>query len=233
MTVYNREKFLNHIAKSLGRPRKTERVQRPNWKVTPQTEKYKDKTKEQLIEMLTEQAMEIGVTVKRTKKEELVRVLKEAIKAYGGEKIVTAKDDRNVEYGLTEFHNSEPNLQVHIWDDSIGKENIRIAEQADIGITFSDITLAETATVTIFNNKDNGHSIAIMPKDYIAIIPTSTVVPRFTQAASHIHKRIANGEQIETCVSFITGPSNSADIEMVRVVGVHGPVRATYILVDE
>lgn len=233
MAVHNREEFLNHVAKRLGRPLKLEGVKRPKWSVTPQIDKYKDLSKEELIDMLIKQAQEIGTNVFRTNKDGLVNVLKDAIKEYDGVKIITAKDKRNEDYGLIAFFDSEKDLQVHVWDYELGKDNMRIAEQADIGIIFSDITLAETATVTIFNNKDHGNSIVIMPKDYIAIIPTSTIVPRFTQAASQIHNRIANGEQIETCVSFITGPSNSADIEMVRVVGVHGPVRATYILVDD
>lgn len=233
MAVQNREEFLNKLAKRLGRPRKTEGVERPKWSVTPQLKKYNDLSKEGLIEMLIKQAKEIGTEVRRTDKSNLVNELREVIRTFGGNKIITARDVRNDEYGLTAFFSMEKDFQVHVWDYTLGKENVHIAEKADIGITFSDITLAETATVTIFNNKNNGHSIAIMPKDFIAIIPVNTIVPRLTQAVSLIHNRIKNGEQVESCVSFITGPSNSADIEMVRVVGVHGPVRVTYILVDE
>lgn len=97
---------------------------------------------------------------------------------------------------------------------------------------FSDVTLAESGTVTLFHNKDHGRSISLLPKTFVAIIPKSTLVPRMTQAATLIHKMQTQGEDVPSYVSFITGPSNSADIEMNLIVGVHGPVKATYIVVD-
>jgi len=232
MTIQNRERFLDNLAETLGRPRRTEGVVRPEWSVYPQYEVYKGMDQDQLVDVLKKQCEVIHTNFKRTNKIGLPTVLKESILEYQGDLIITSKDKRNQEYRLTQMY-KELDSNVHIWDHKMGKENQVIAERADIGITFSDITLAESATVTLFNNKDNGRSISLLPKTYIAIIPKSTLVPRITQATAQIHQATTNGNDVASCVSFISGPSNSADIEMNLIVGVHGPVKATYIVVDD
>jgi len=109
----------------------------------------------------------------------------------------------------------------------------KFAEKADVGITFSDITLAESGTLTLFNDKGNGRSISLLPRVHIAIIPKSTIIPRMTQAAKQFHEGNRRGQEVSSCVSFISRPSNSADIEVSLIVGVHGPVEVTYIVIDD
>lgn len=234
MAVYNRDEFLNKLAAKLGRPRRTEGVVRPVWRVNPQYEVFKGMDQEELMNIFANQCEAIHTDFVRTDVAHLKNVLVDVIRRYGGKSVILPKDPRNEKYGLPDcFHELQQDTNIHVWDYTIGKENEKIAEQANIGITFSDITLAETATVTLFHNKHHGRSISLMPKNYIAIIPKSTLVPRMTQAAAIIHEKIEKGELVASCVSFISGPSNSADIEMNLIVGVHGPVKATYILVDD
>lgn len=233
MTIENREPFLNKLASRLGRERRTEGVQRPKWSVTPQYEVFKGMSQDELSDTFENHCTVIHTEVKRTDRAGLASVLQETIEGNGGKLVVTSNDPRHQEYGVAKFfEDARGQLDVHVWDPAAGKENQQIAERADVGLVFSDITLAESGTVTLFHNKNNGRSISLLPKTFIAIIPKSTLVPRMTQAAQQIHEAQSKGVDVASYVSFISGPSNSADIEMNLIVGVHGPIKATYILVD-
>lgn len=234
MAIKNKDSFLNHIANQLNRPRRCQYVEKPTWQYRPQWNVLKDYTPEALVDVLKEQCKVIHTTFKRVDKNNLSTALLETIIEYGGESIITAQDERNDFYELTPFYESllANKMDVHFWDSQVGYENIVFAEGANIGITFSDLTLAESGTVTLFNNKHNSRSISLLPKHFIAIIPIDTLVPRMSQATRIIHQQHASGKNIASSISFITGPSNSADIELNLVVGVHGPVKATYIVVE-
>ncbi|MBD1221026.1 LutC/YkgG family protein [Virgibacillus halodenitrificans] len=234
MAIQNRDRFLNKLANNLGRPRRTEGVKRPEWSVQPQWQVLEGCSQDELVDVLEKQCKAIHTDFKRTTIAELPQTVEETVAVYG-KKIITAKDDRNEKFGLDLLFNKlrTEDMEVHEWDSTAGLENQIIAERADVGINFSDITLAESGTVTLFNNKDNGRSISLLPENFIAIIPKSTIVPRMTQAAKQIHEAHEQGHMVSPCISFISGPSNSADIEMNLIVGVHGPVRATYIVVDD
>lgn len=235
MTIQNRDTFLNHVAESLGRNRRTKDIERPVWSVAPQKRVFAGYSEDQLLDELEQICQVIHTDMKRTNRAGLGAVLEEVIAGYDGDTIIAANDDRNEAYGLDQLYDrlATQEREIHLWQESAGKENQVIAERADIGITFSDITLAESGTVVLFNQKYNGRSISLLPRAYVAIIPKSTLVPRMTQATERIHEANQAGEAVASCVSFVTGPSNSADIEMKLIVGVHGPVHATYIVVED
>ncbi|WP_082232172.1 LutC/YkgG family protein [Halobacillus massiliensis] len=234
MAVYNRESFLDHVAENLGRPRKTE-VAPPEYSVHPQSRVLADATAEELVDVLEKQCDVIHTTFKRTTAEGLAEALRITLEEYGAREVVAAGGPRNESTGLNNCYEilKHDGYNVHIWDEKEGSRNLTLAERAGAGIVCSDLTLAESGTVTLFNDRFNGRSISLLPETFIAVIPKSTLVPRITQAGQLIHAEEQKGNAVSSCVSFVTGPSNSADIEMNLIVGVHGPVKATYILVDD
>ncbi|GIN61292.1 lactate utilization protein C [Robertmurraya siralis] len=234
-TIQNRDAFLNKLASRLGRERRTE-IAKPEWNYNPQEEVLKDASQDQLVEVLKEQCKNIHTNFVLVDTNTLPSALNKVVESYGGGPIVSWKDERFAQFGLSALMKEEwvaKGISLHEWDYTKGAENIEKANCANVGITISDITLAESGTAVLFSNKDRGRTVSFLPATSIILVPKSSIVPRMTQAAKIIREKVQNGEQVASCVNFITGPSNSADIEMILVVGVHGPIKATYIVIED
>ncbi|UCZ54372.1 lactate utilization protein C [Bacillus shivajii] len=234
-TIQGKDRFLKNIADKLGRKQKTEKVELPKWSKRPQDEVFKSHTKDELLNEFVKHCDKIHTKVKVTTKSQLAKQLHEAVEELGGQSIVHWEDDRFEQFGLLDALNieKEKGVDVHKWEPDLRKENIKIAERTNIGITFSDMTLAESGTVVLLSDEGKGRSVSLLPQTYLAIIPKSTLVPRMTQANEQIHEIAKQQGKIPSCINFISGPSNSADIELRLVVGVHGPVKAYYIVIDD
>jgi L-lactate dehydrogenase complex protein LldG len=235
-TIQNRDEFLNQIASQFGRPRVSGTIERPKWKFQPQYEVLKNANQDELVEVLKQQCDKIHTKLFETNKQGLKATINEIVTNYGGGPIVTWKDERFSQWGLDSLFKKdwpEQNMDVYEWDYSKGEENIHKAEQANVGITISEITLAESGTVVLFSDENKGRTVSFLPATYIALIPKSSIVPRMTQAAKKMQEIHQKGGKIPSCINFISGPSNSADIELNLVVGVHGPVKASYIIIDD
>ena len=233
--IQNKDVFLTKIANQLGRSSKT-KIERPTWQYQPQDRVLKDATKDELVAVLQEQCKNIHTNIILTNTANLPNELQTVVDGFGGRSVITWKDERFTQYGLTNLMSEQwagDGIELYIWDEKQPEENIRQAEQANIGITISEMTLAESGTAVLFSDKNKGRSVSFLPEKSIILIPKSTIVPRMTQAARWISEKIQNGEKVASCINFITGPSNSADIEMILVVGVHGPIKATYIVIED
>lgn len=234
--IYNQDAFLNKIASRFGRGRRTTGVFKPEWSHKPQSRVYHGYSIDELLEVMKEQCMKIHTEYVETTAENLSETLKSQVDQFSGGPIMIPEDSRFEQFGLSDLLNHEwpeKGTEVWKWDYRRGEENLAKAEKANVGITFSEITLAESATVVLYSSKGYGRAVSLLPTTFIAIVPKSTIVPRMTQASQIIDEQAKKGKLAPSCINFVTGPSNSADIEMNLVVGVHGPVKAAYLIVTD
>ncbi|MGE6632190.1 LutC/YkgG family protein [Bacillus sp. NPDC077027] len=234
-SVYNRDSFLKDIANKLGRNRK-EGVMRPKWKHQVNWETLSEASQEELLEQFKIQCAQIHTDVIDTSKKETAHVLESLIKQNGLGAIMTSKDERFKQYKLTSLFQrlKKEGTDVSIWDpDQTRSKNLQLAEKAKYGIVFSDYTLAESGTIVVKAHQGQGRAIHFLPMIYIVCIEKSTIVPRMIQATFDLNKSVVAGNSPASAIHFISGPSNSADIEMNLVVGVHGPVKAIYVVIDD
>lgn len=101
------------------------------------------------------------------------------------------------------------------------------AAQARIGISQMDWGIAGTGTLVQDAAAVERRLVSTLPPIHIAIVGTRTLVADLAAVVSRIHPQQSN------YISFITGPSRTADIERVLTIGVHGPERLIIVVVDD
>lgn len=191
-------------------------------------------THDQLVERFVSEATALRAEIHRATKETLPDVLAETLEGLGGGKIAVPDDERVEQLGM------QPALdraaeEVVRWDPSQDRDwNVSRTEQCNIGVTFARAAIAETGTIMQPCSSKCGRTISLLPNYHVAIIDTKDVVAALRDALKIMDDMAdENGDNLPSQVCFISGPSNTSDIELVRVDGVHGPIKVVYILLDD
>lgn len=98
----------------------------------------------------------------------------------------------------------------------------------DVGITTAQAAIAETGTLVLDSSRERNRLVSLVPPVHIAIVDASTIFQTLGEALAFIHQ----DGNISPAVTFITGPSRTADIELTLAIGVHGP-QELYIIVND
>jgi L-lactate utilization protein LutC len=99
---------------------------------------------------------------------------------------------------------------------------------ADIGISGVDHVIAETGTLALTTRPDQPRAASLLSPVHIAVAHPRQILPDLFDLFAG---RWQAG--LPSCLSLITGPSKTGDIELRLVTGVHGPGEVHLVLVDE
>ena len=96
----------------------------------------------------------------------------------------------------------------------------------DVGISTAQAAIAETGTLVLDSACERHRLVSLVPPVHIAIVNASSIVETLSDALALLQKK-----EISPAITFITGPSRTADIELTLAIGVHGP-QELYVIVD-
>ncbi|BES81486.1 lactate utilization protein B [Pyrodictium abyssi] len=104
---------------------------------------------------------------------------------------------------------------------------------ADVGITGANAIAADTGAVLLVENEGNIRLVAGIPRKHIVVAGVDKILPSLVDAFKAVIVQAAYaGLYPPTYVNITAGPSSTADIELQRVYGVHGPHEVHVVLVD-
>ena len=132
---------------------------------------------------------------------------------------------QNVSVYVIELENDE-----HTNEENRAQLRQRIIDSY-IGITTADYCMADTATLVMRTRPGQARSISLVPSIHVAVITLDQIIADLNELYALLKwdpeiKR----EGLTNCMTFISGPSKTADVEATMVHGAHGP-REVYVYV--
>src|SRR5262245_38360093 len=107
--------------------------------------------------------------------------------------------------------------------ENIGEAFIQRAAAAGIGVSGVDYALADTGTLVLLSGEGRARSVSLLPSVHIALLRPEQVIGELDDLFCLMRDATDRDKVPSSAVTFITGPSRTADIELTLVVGVHGP----------
>ena len=98
----------------------------------------------------------------------------------------------------------------------------------DVGISTVQAAIAETGTLVLDSTRERHRLVSLVPPVHIAIVNASTIYATLGETLTMLQ----NSNELSPAITFITGPSRTADIELTLTIGVHGP-QELYVIINQ
>lgn len=129
-------------------------------------------------------------------------------------------------------HGADPYLASLNWRNFRTLKTRQGAPQSDdsCSLVHAFGAAAETGTLVMVSGPDNPVTLNYLPDNAIAVIQARNIAGDYESVLQRIREAYGEGAMPRT-VNMITGPSRTADIVQVLLLGVHGPRRLHIIIV--
>lgn len=102
--------------------------------------------------------------------------------------------------------------------------------EASIGVTAADFAIADTGTLVLVSGGEQHRLISLVPPIHVCLLGQSRIVANLTELIAKVREEFYTKDLPPQAMTFITGPSRTADIELSLTLGVHGP-RELHVLI--
>lgn len=122
-----------------------------------------------------------------------------------------------------------------IWIKRLKKSGVNVCVEnndflsVEATVTSCEFLVARTGSV-IVSSSAAGRQVNIYPPTHFIFAHKSQLVPYITDALKGIQEKYKG--DIPSCISLVSGPSRTADIEKTLVLGAHGP-KSLYVFIYE
>jgi len=169
----------------------------------------------------------------------LLELFKESVESVAGHCIITTDITDVLSRIITDLNgqriaiSDDPEVKRLLYATDLEIEELGIAPDAhdifrfDVGISTAQAAIADTGTLILDSACERHRLVSLVPPVHIAIINASSIVETLSDALTLLQK----DKEISPAITFITGPSRTADIELTLAIGVHGP-RELYVIVN-
>jgi L-lactate dehydrogenase complex protein LldG len=106
------------------------------------------------------------------------------------------------------------------------------ASKAELGISGVDYGLADTGTLVLRTSPDQNRATSLLPPVHVAIMESKSILFSSDDLIARLLLDLEEKGDLDSCLTLITGPSVTADIELNLVLGVHGPKELHVIILE-
>jgi len=143
--------------------------------------------------------------------------------------------EQSPEFNSIAYHLREVGIQIleagipRSEDGNTRYETLVGLDQAPAGLTTCLAGLADTGTVILPSGVRQSNLTSLLPRTHLVILRAKDIYPTFDHwIRAGGREAIASSSQL----TLITGPSRTADVEMILSLGVHGPERLVVFTLD-